>query len=49
VHTMLALPADATDADLDELVDTLAAIWEQATLAPGSRPGESRRPSEEND
>jgi AcrR family transcriptional regulator len=32
VHSMLALPADATDADLDQLVDTLASIWERATL-----------------
>jgi AcrR family transcriptional regulator len=32
VHSMLALPADATDADLDQLVDTLAAIWERASL-----------------
>jgi hypothetical protein len=32
VHTMLALPADATDADLDQLVDTLASIWERAAL-----------------
>ncbi len=28
VHSMLALPADATDADLD----TLAGIWARATL-----------------
>lgn len=32
VHSMLALPADATDADLDQLVDTLVSIWERATL-----------------
>ena len=32
VHSMLALPADATDGDLDQLVDTLATIWELATL-----------------
>jgi AcrR family transcriptional regulator len=32
VHCMLALPADAADADLDQLVDTLASIWERATL-----------------
>jgi AcrR family transcriptional regulator len=32
VHSMLALPADATDGDLDQLVDTLATIWERATL-----------------
>ena len=32
VHSMLALPADATNADLDQLVDTLATIWEHATL-----------------
>jgi len=32
VHSLLALPADATDAELDELVDTLASIWERATL-----------------
>jgi AcrR family transcriptional regulator len=32
VHSMLALPADATDVDLDQLVDTLATIWERATL-----------------
>jgi len=32
VHSMLALPADATNADLDQLVDTLATIWERATL-----------------
>jgi AcrR family transcriptional regulator len=34
VHTMLALPADATDADLDQVTDTLATIWERATLPP---------------
>jgi AcrR family transcriptional regulator len=32
VHSMLALSASATNADLDELVDTLATIWERATL-----------------
>ena len=32
VHTLLALPASATDAELDQLVDTLASIWERATL-----------------
>ena len=32
VHSLLALPSDATDAELDELVDTLASIWERATL-----------------
>jgi hypothetical protein len=32
VHAMLALPANATDAELDELVETLASIWERATL-----------------
>ena len=32
VHSLLALPADATDADLDQLVDTLAGIWARATL-----------------
>jgi AcrR family transcriptional regulator len=32
VHSLLALPADATDGELDELVDTLASIWERATL-----------------
>jgi TetR/AcrR family transcriptional regulator, ethionamide resistance regulator len=32
VHSMLALPAGATNADLDQLVDTLATIWERATL-----------------
>jgi len=32
VHSLLALPADATDTELDELVDTLASIWERATL-----------------
>jgi len=32
VHSLLALPADATDAELDEFVDTLASIWERATL-----------------
>jgi AcrR family transcriptional regulator len=31
-HSMLALPAGATDADLDQLVDTLVTIWERATL-----------------
>jgi AcrR family transcriptional regulator len=35
VHSMLALPADATDADLDQLTDTLAAIWERVTLPDG--------------
>jgi AcrR family transcriptional regulator len=39
VHSMLALPADATNADLDQLVDTLATIWEHATL-----PATTRRP-----
>jgi len=32
VHSLLALPSDATDAELDEVVDTLASIWERATL-----------------
>jgi AcrR family transcriptional regulator len=32
VHCMLALPADAADAELDQLVDTLASIWQRATL-----------------
>jgi hypothetical protein len=32
VHSLLALPSDATDTELDELVDTLARIWERATL-----------------
>jgi AcrR family transcriptional regulator len=32
VHSLLALPSDATDSELDELVDTLASIWERATL-----------------
>jgi AcrR family transcriptional regulator len=32
VHSLLAMPSDATDTDLDELVDTLASIWERATL-----------------
>ena len=32
VHSLLALPSDATDTELDELVDTLAGIWERATL-----------------
>jgi TetR/AcrR family transcriptional regulator, ethionamide resistance regulator len=32
VHSMLALPSDATDTELDELVGTLATIWERATL-----------------
>jgi AcrR family transcriptional regulator len=31
-HSMLGLPADATDTDLDQLVDTLVTIWERATL-----------------
>jgi len=41
VHSMLALPADASDARLDELVDTLTGRWERATLGSGgpSRPG----------
>jgi TetR/AcrR family transcriptional regulator, ethionamide resistance regulator len=34
VHSLLALSADATDAELDQLVDTLAGIWERATLPP---------------
>jgi AcrR family transcriptional regulator len=33
-HSMLALPADASDADLDQLVDTLVSIWARATLPP---------------
>jgi len=49
VHSMLALPADATDADLDQLVDTLAGIWERATLAPGRRPDLGRRSAGEDD
>lgn len=32
VHSMLALPSHATDTELDGLVDTLASIWERATL-----------------
>lgn len=32
VHSLLALTSDASDAELDELVDTLAGIWEHATL-----------------
>jgi len=32
VHSLLALPPGASDAELDELVDTLAGIWERATL-----------------
>ena len=32
VHSLLALPSDATDTELDEFVDTLAGIWERATL-----------------
>ncbi|HEX6855645.1 MAG TPA: hypothetical protein VF204_10140 [Streptosporangiaceae bacterium] len=32
VHSLLALPSDATDTELDELVDTLASIWERAIL-----------------
>jgi AcrR family transcriptional regulator len=32
VHSLLALPSGATDTELDELVDTLASIWERATL-----------------
>jgi len=45
VHSMLALPADATNADLDQLVDTLATIWERATLPAGpaaATPGAGR-------
>jgi AcrR family transcriptional regulator len=37
VHSMLALPADATSADLDQLADTLATIWERATLPAATR------------
>jgi TetR/AcrR family transcriptional regulator, ethionamide resistance regulator len=44
LHSMLALPADATDDDLDQLVDTLAAIWERATLPAAARePGSPRQ------
>jgi AcrR family transcriptional regulator len=44
LHSMLALPADATDADLDHLVDTLTAIWERATLPAAARePGSSQQ------
>jgi AcrR family transcriptional regulator len=39
LHSMLALPADATDADLDQLVDTLVTIWERATLPGTTSPG----------
>jgi len=35
LHSLLALPAGATDADLDQLVDTLVSIWERTTLPPG--------------
>ena len=49
VHSMLALPADATDAELDQLVDTLAGIWERATLAPGPQPDLGGRSAGRND
>ena len=39
LHSLLAQTADATDADLDQLVDTLALIWERATLPAADRPG----------
>jgi AcrR family transcriptional regulator len=43
-HSMLALPPDATDADLDQLVDTLATIWERATLpAAAGRPADPQQ------
>src|SRR5258708_5802087 len=43
-HSMLALPADATDADLDQLVDTLVTIWERATLlADTGQPGDPQQ------
>jgi len=46
LHSMLALPPDATDADLDQLVDTLAGIWERATLpAATGRPADARQKS----
>ncbi|HET7016169.1 MAG TPA: TetR/AcrR family transcriptional regulator [Streptosporangiaceae bacterium] len=32
VHSLLALPPDASDAELDELVNTLTGIWERTTL-----------------
>jgi TetR/AcrR family transcriptional regulator, ethionamide resistance regulator len=32
VHCMLELRPDTTDAELDDLVDTLATIWERALL-----------------
>jgi TetR/AcrR family transcriptional regulator, ethionamide resistance regulator len=38
MHSLLALQADATDADLDQLVDTLIGIWERVVLpGPGGR------------
>jgi TetR/AcrR family transcriptional regulator, ethionamide resistance regulator len=32
VHCLLELRSDTTDADLDDLVDTLSMIWERAIL-----------------
>jgi TetR/AcrR family transcriptional regulator, ethionamide resistance regulator len=37
-HCMLALPADAADAELDQLVDTLVGIWARATLRVNTGP-----------
>jgi hypothetical protein len=44
LHTMLALPAEATDADLDHLVDTLISIWARAVL-PADSSGQPRPPA----
>ena len=41
VRSMLALPADATDADLDQLVDTR---WRPSGNAPPSRPSPDGQP-----
>ena len=44
VHCLLALPSDASDIDLDELVSTLAGIWEHATLPTSSPPPTAATP-----
>ena len=44
-HSMLALPPDATDADLDQLTDTLAAIWERAILPALPPPSQAVHPT----
>jgi AcrR family transcriptional regulator len=43
VHSLLALPSTATDAELDQLTDTLATIWERAVLRPPAAGARQKR------